>query len=66
VLSDPDGDGTFDETSDKITLDGSGGPYDVTGLSTDSDRFRLRVTLKTSGGGTSPTFRNAELVEDDG
>ncbi len=65
VLSDPDGDGTFEETSDNVTLDGSGGPYDVTGLTTDSDRFKLEVTLKTSGG-TSPTFRSGELVEDDG
>ncbi len=65
VLSDPDGDGTFEETSDSITLDGSGGPYDVTGLTTDSDRIKLKVTLEAAGG-TSPTFRSAELVEDDG
>jgi FlaG/FlaF family flagellin (archaellin) len=63
VLADPDGDGTFEETSDPIRLDGSDS-YDVSGISSDSSRFRLRVELDASGG-VSPTFSGAQLGEDD-
>lgn len=61
VESDTNGDGTADETSDAITLDGSGGPYSVTGLSTDTDTFRLRVEPSTSDVLTTPQFNDADL-----
>jgi FlaG/FlaF family flagellin (archaellin) len=61
VESDPDGDGTFEESSDSIDLSGSTGTVDVTGLTTDSDTFRLRIELGTSTG-TLPTFGGAELT----
>jgi PKD repeat protein len=62
VHSDPDGDGTFEETSDAISLDGSGGPYDVTGLSTTSDAYRLEVSLGSTDVTRSPTFGGATLT----
>jgi FlaG/FlaF family flagellin (archaellin) len=61
VESDPDGDGTFEESSAAIDLTGATGTVDVTGLSTDSDTFRLRIELGTSTG-TLPTFGGAELT----
>ncbi|WP_424018193.1 malectin domain-containing carbohydrate-binding protein [Halorientalis pallida] len=62
VESDPDGDGTFEETSDAITLDGSGGPYDVTGLSSPSGTFRLVVQSTTSSPTESPSLDRADLT----
>ena len=47
VESDNNGDGTVDETSDAISLDGTQ-QFDVTGITTDSDRFRLRIELSTA------------------
>ncbi|WP_245903019.1 LamG-like jellyroll fold domain-containing protein [Salinigranum rubrum] len=61
VQSDTDGDGSVDETSNAITVDGSTGSYAVEGLSTDTDTFRLRVELASSGPTESPTFSGAEL-----
>ncbi|MFC4405174.1 LamG-like jellyroll fold domain-containing protein [Haloarchaeobius iranensis] len=61
VESDPDGDGTFEESSDAIDLTGVTDTVDVTGLSTDSDTFRLRIELGTSTG-TLPRFGGAELT----
>lgn len=61
VQSDTDGDGSVDETSNAITVDGSTGSYTVEGLSTDTDTFRLRVELTSSGPTESPTFSGAEL-----
>jgi hypothetical protein len=64
VESDPDTDGTFEETSDTISLDGSGGSYDVTGLPSESRRYRLRVTLETTDQTDAPRFGGGELVAD--
>jgi len=61
VESDPDGDGTFDKSSDAIDVTGATGTVDVTNLSTDSDTFRLRIELGTSTG-TLPRFGGAELT----
>ncbi|WP_440990444.1 LamG-like jellyroll fold domain-containing protein [Haloarchaeobius baliensis] len=61
VESDPDGDGTFEESSAPIALSGATGSVDVTGLGTDSDTFRLRIELGTTTG-TLPTFGGAELT----
>jgi PKD repeat protein len=60
VLSDSDGDGTFEETSDTITLDGSSS-YDVTGLESDSRRFRFEIELSTSSPTATPTVDRLEL-----
>jgi hypothetical protein len=62
VQSDVNGDGTVDETSDPITLDGSGGPYNVTGLSQSSARFALDIRMSTGDATTSPLFNSADLV----
>ena len=61
VRSDPDGDGTFEEVSDSITLDGSAS-YDVTGLASDSRRFRLSVDLSTTDPTASATVDRLELA----
>jgi len=61
VLSDPDGDSTFEESSDNITLDSSNS-YDVTGLSSDSQRFRLVVTMNTTDPTVTPTVDQLELA----
>ena len=61
VLSDPDGDGTFEESSDSITLDGSA-DYDVTGLSGDSQRYRLVVSMNTTDPTVTPTVSRLELA----
>ena len=60
VLSDPDGDGDFEETSETITLDGSSS-YDVTGLISDSRRFRLEIELTTSSPTATPTVDGIDL-----
>ena len=62
VESDPDGDGTVEETSDAITLNASTGPYDVNGLSTASDRFRLRFEMDTTTITESPCVSSAVLT----
>jgi hypothetical protein len=59
VESDTDGDGVVDETSDPVTLDGAT-LYDVTGLSSESDRFRLRFEFTSSG--TSPELDSVTLA----
>jgi len=60
VESDPDGDGTFEESSDPVTLDGSG-THSITGLATDSAEFRLRVEFDSPDVTRSPTFGGADL-----
>ncbi len=64
VLSDPEGDGTFNR-SDPIEIDGDG-PYNVTGLSVDSGRFRLEVELTSADPTVTPTFSGANLREREG
>jgi hypothetical protein len=59
VESDTDGDGTVDETSDPVTLDG-GTVFDVTGLTSESDRFRLRFEF--TGSGSSPDLDSVTLA----
>ena len=60
VESDFDGDATFEEASDSITLDGSGS-HEITGLSTTSERFRLLVEFDSPSVTQSPTFESADL-----
>jgi hypothetical protein len=62
VESDTDGDGVVDETSDPISLDGSGGPYSVGGLKNDSGRFRLDVRLSNSDVTATPTLSSVNLT----
>jgi len=62
VESDPAGDGSFSERSDPVALDGSGGPYSVRGLSSESARFRLDISLSTSVMDETPAFGGATLV----
>lgn len=63
VESDPDGDGTYEETSDPITLDGSS-TYDVTGLTSNSDSFRIRVEMSSDNIAT-PQLNGLELTGDE-
>lgn len=60
VESDPNGDGTFEETSDTIALDGSS-RYDVTGLSSSSKTYRLRIDLSTTSATASPVVDSVSL-----
>lgn len=62
VESDPNDDGSADEVSDAITLDGSGGPYSVTGLSTSDEKFRLRIEFSRSSPTSSAQFNSADLT----
>lgn len=62
VESDTNDDGDADETSDPITLDGSGGPYDVKGISTGSNKFRLRIEMSSSTFADTPLFSGADLI----
>lgn len=66
VESDTDGDGSYNERSDPISLDGSGGPYDVQGLTQDADTFRLRIELDTGSTVASPQFESADLTTSTG
>ena len=58
VASDPDGDGDFEQRS--ASIDAGSAPASVSGLSTDSARYRLEVTLDVDGGDV-PTFQSARL-----
>jgi len=60
VESDHNGDGTYEEVSDPIALDGSA-TYDVTGLSTDSDRFRLDIEFDSPDVTQSPSVGGVTL-----
>jgi hypothetical protein len=65
VESDPDDDETFEVESDPIALDGSGGPYDISGLTLDSADYRLHVTFETADAARTPTFEQAEIAHSD-
>lgn len=60
VESDPDSDGSFEESSDQIRLDGSAS-YDVTGLTTPSSRYRLRVDLSSTDPTAGPVLDGLAL-----
>lgn len=60
VESDPDGDGTFEETASPITVDGSG-TYALSGLSSRSSAFRMQIALNGSAADTVPVFSGASL-----
>lgn len=60
VESDPDDDGAFEEVGDPIVLNGSA-TYDVTGLTTDSARYRLRIELNTTDVASAPSVDGIEL-----
>jgi hypothetical protein len=60
VQSDTDNDGAYDEQSNEIVLDGSG-EHDVTGLSSNNERFRLRVAVDHSDTEDTPRFYDAQL-----
>ncbi|MDY6778935.1 MAG: hypothetical protein SVU32_09800, partial [Candidatus Nanohaloarchaea archaeon] len=61
VEVDTNGDGTVDATSSAVSLDGSGGPYSVSGLSTDAKRFRIRVEFISDKPTTTPQFSGFDL-----
>jgi hypothetical protein len=61
VRSDPDGDGTFEETADPIQLQPGTTAYDVTGLSTASGRFSLVVELSSPSPSATPTVDRIEI-----
>ncbi|SFR61831.1 LamG-like jellyroll fold domain-containing protein [Halogeometricum limi] len=60
VEMDTDGDGSVDDTSSAVALDGSGGPYSVSGLSGDAQAYRLRVEF-TNTETSSATFGGATI-----
>ena len=61
VRVDTNGDGTFDATSDPVSL--GGGSSRITGLSGEADRVALTVTYTASGAAT-PTVDGIELTAD--
>ena len=65
IHSDTDGDGEEDEVSDSINLNGSGGPYKVSGLSTRSSDFRVSVNLESSSASDSPVLKGLRLKKND-
>jgi len=62
VESDTNGDGVSDETSDPIPITAYE-TYDLDGLSTDSDRFRLRVEMTGDAPTRSPVLSRVEIAE---
>jgi hypothetical protein len=62
VESDTDGDDSIEETSDPVTLNGSGGPYNVSGLSSESKNFRLDIRMSTSDVTTTPKVSSLNLT----
>ncbi|WP_439027990.1 LamG domain-containing protein [Haloarchaeobius sp. DT45] len=66
VEADPDGDGTFEQSSDEVAISSGTGGVAVTGITADSDTFRLRVDLNTTIPGTTPEFGGAELTDTGG
>lgn len=61
VQSDTSDDGNVDESSSVIGLDGSGGSYSVSGLSTDNEKFRLKIKLSTSDVTKTPVVDDLAL-----
>jgi len=61
VHSDPDGDGTFEETSAVIDLSPGTTTYAVSGLSSQSATYRLEVELQTTDPKASPAVDRLEL-----
>ncbi|MFC6955250.1 PKD domain-containing protein [Halorubellus litoreus] len=68
VESDPDGDGTFEESSDPITITDGVANYPLPGtgdLSTQSDTYRVRVELSSDDPTVTPCFSGTALSADD-
>ncbi|SNZ05679.1 Carboxypeptidase regulatory-like domain-containing protein [Natronoarchaeum philippinense] len=63
VESDTNGDGIPDETSDPVPI-ASYDTYDLDGLSTDADRFRLRVEMTGDTPTRSPVLSRVEVAEE--
>jgi len=61
VHSDPDGDGTFEETSAVIDLSRGTSSYTITGLSSASSTYRVEVGLATTDTRHSPSVDRLEL-----
>ncbi|MDY6771608.1 MAG: LamG domain-containing protein, partial [Candidatus Nanohaloarchaea archaeon] len=61
VEADTDGDGNVEQTSNGISLDGSGGPYDVSGLTANAKRFRLRAEFNSDSPATTPQLSGFSL-----
>ncbi|WP_414837496.1 LamG domain-containing protein [Candidatus Nanosalina sp. VS9-1] len=61
IDSDTDENGVTDESSEQITLNGSGGPYPVKGLSADSKSYRARITFDSSTASSSPELTGLKL-----
>jgi len=64
VESDPNGDGTYEEASDPISLDGSSGPFPTDGLVSPSSTFRLRLTFESTDPTVSATLDEIVLSGD--
>lgn len=60
VQSDIDDDGVPDETSNKVEYDGNSS-YDVGGLSTNNQRFRIKVAVNHTDATDAPKFYDAQL-----
>jgi len=61
VHSDPDGDGTFEESSAPISLDGSGS-YVVDGLGNETRRVRVETSLDTPDPSATPSVDRLEIA----
>ncbi|GAB3681922.1 hypothetical protein GCM10028857_06920 [Salinarchaeum chitinilyticum] len=62
VHSDPDGDGTMEESSDEIELASGTSSYAVTGLSSASRKFELSIELASSDTATTPSVERIDIV----
>ena len=63
IYSDTDENGEVDEISEKISLNGSGGPYNVEGLSTDSRSFKISANLNSDSASRSPVLKEVRLAK---
>lgn len=60
IESDTTGNKAIDEISDPVTLDGSGGPYEMSGLSVVPENIRLRFEMETTDLTTAPSIQSVE------
>jgi len=61
IESDTNKDNITDETSDLIYLNGSAGPYSVSGLSSTSNNFRMKMNFATDSPVKTPTLSSVGL-----
>jgi hypothetical protein len=61
IEQDTDNDGAAEETSAQISLNGSGGPYNLEGISSRSKKYRLKINLSSNQVTTTPELSRLSL-----